>query len=421
MTDLARRLGLRDAVILGLGSMLGAGVFVVLSPASAAAGSGLLWGLLVAGALAYANATSSARLAVVHPRAGGAYVYGTRQLGDLWGYLAGWAVVVGGVSGSAVMALTVGTYLWPAATVPVAALSVIALTALSYRGVHRSALVTRAVVAVVVIALLALVVVMWAAPPSRDDAAATDSPGSVTGVLQATGFFVFAVAGWARIATSGATMRDRSRTVRWTLPTALGIVVLLYALVGASLLYTVGADWIAGRSAPLAEAAEISGWPWFGPVLRVVAGVAALAAMLGLLPDISRTTQVMARDRHLPSPLAVVHERHGVPHRAILVVGVVVTALVVTTDLRGAIGFSVFSVLVYHALANASAWTLRSSVRSRIVPSLGLVGCLVVAAMLPLESVVAGVVVIAAGIGVWWLGRAVRKETQRQSLGAGDT
>ncbi|MBD0694962.1 hypothetical protein BG452_18460 [Streptomyces sp. CBMA123] len=93
--ELRRHLGVFDAVVIGLGSMIGAGIFAALAPAAAAAGSGLLLGLALAAVVAYCNATSSARLAARYPQSGGTYVYGRERLGDFWGYLAGWGFVVG--------------------------------------------------------------------------------------------------------------------------------------------------------------------------------------------------------------------------------------------------------------------------------------------------------------------------------------
>ena len=110
--------GCSDAVVIGLGSMIGAGIFAALAPAAEAAGSGLLMGLAVAAVVAYCNATSSARLAARFPQSGGTYVYGRERLGDFWGYLAGWAFVVGKTASCAAMALTVGAYLWPARRTP---------------------------------------------------------------------------------------------------------------------------------------------------------------------------------------------------------------------------------------------------------------------------------------------------------------
>lgn len=144
--DLRRRLGLGDAVVIGLGSMIGAGIFAARGPAAAAAGSGLLIGLAIAAVVAYCNATSSARPAARYPASGGTYVYGRERLGEFWGYLAGWGFVVGKTASCAAMALTVGAYAWPDHAHAVAVASVVALTAVNYRGVQKSALLTRIVV-----------------------------------------------------------------------------------------------------------------------------------------------------------------------------------------------------------------------------------------------------------------------------------
>jgi basic amino acid/polyamine antiporter, APA family len=153
---LARRLGLRDAVVIGLGSMLGAGVFVAFAPAADAAGSELLLALAVAAVVAYANATSSARLAAIYPESGGTYVYGRERLGPFWGYLAGWGFVVGKTASCAAMALTVGNYAAPQYAPLVAVAAVALLTGLNYTGVHKSATLTRAIVVFVLLTLAAV-------------------------------------------------------------------------------------------------------------------------------------------------------------------------------------------------------------------------------------------------------------------------
>src|SRR5438874_2538568 len=139
--ELRRRLGVPDAVVIGLGAMIGAGVFAAPVPAARAAGAGLLLGLALAAVVAYCNATSSARLAARHPASGGTYVYGRERLGDFWGYLAGWAFVVGKTASCAAMALTVGSYVWPGQAHVVAVAAVVALTAVNYAGVRKSMLV----------------------------------------------------------------------------------------------------------------------------------------------------------------------------------------------------------------------------------------------------------------------------------------
>ena len=400
---LARTLGLRDAVVIGLGSMIGAGVFAAFAPAAGAAGSALLVSLAVAAVVAYANATSSARLATRYPESGGTYVYGRERLGPFWGYLAGWGFVVGKTASCAAMALTVGHYAAPGFAPLIAVVSVAVLSALNYTGVQKSATLTRAIVAFVLVTLAAVV----AAAAFGDSPADRDlvSMGRTTlpGVLQGAAFLFFAFAGYARIATLGEEVRDPGRTIPRAISLALGVALAVYAAVAVALLAVLGPEGIAASTAPLAVAARASGWGWVEPLVRVGAVVAAVGSLLSLLLGVSRTTLAMARDGHLPRTLAAVHPRYRVPHHAELAVGAVVMAVVLVADVRSAIGFSSFAVLAYYAVANASALTLRTSATSAIVPIVGLVGCVVLAVSLPRASTVAGVGVLALGAVVWWV------------------
>ncbi|MFM9372753.1 APC family permease [Streptomyces sp. Da 82-17] len=407
--ELRRHLGVSDAVLIGLGSMIGAGIFAALAPAARAAGSGLLLGLALAAVVAYCNATSSARLAARHPASGGTYVYGRERLGDFWGYLAGWSFVVGKTASCAAMALTVGTYVWPGQAHAVAVAAVLALTAVNYAGVQKSALLTRAIVAVV-LAVLASVVVAGltsgTADAARLDIGADTSFG---GVLQAAGLLFFAFAGYARIATLGEEVRDPARTIPRAIPLALGITLVVYAVVAVAVLLVLGPRELADSTAPLSDAARAAGADWLAPVVRVGAAVAALGSLLALILGVSRTTLAMARDHHLPHALAAVHPRFQVPHRAELLVGAVVAVAAATTDVRGAIGFSSFGVLAYYAVANASAWTLSSAEGrpNRLIPVVGLAGCLLLAFALPSTSVIAGAAVLAVGVAAYGLRRLV--------------
>ena len=394
-------------MVIGLGSMLGAGVFVVFAPAAAAAGSALLMGLAVAAAVAYCNATSSARLAARYPQSGGAYVYGRERLGGFAGYLAGWSFIVGKTASCAAMALTVGLYLWPAHAHAVAVAAVTALTAVNYRGIAKSALMTRLIVALTCAVLAGVVAV--AAFSSAPRPGPLPISGSVAGVLQAAGLLFFAFAGYARIATLGEEVRDPSRTIPRAIPLALGIALAVYAAVAVTVLSVLGPERLAASPAPLAEAVRACGAAGFVPVVTAGAAVAALGSLLSLILGVSRTTLAMARDGHLPAALATVHPRFGVPHRAEIAVGAVVAAIAAVADVRAVIGFSSFAVLLYYAVANSAALTLPGSAAARAVPVLGLAGCLLLAAFLPASSVLAGAAVIAVGAGIY----AIRGVTAR--------
>ncbi|NXY98457.1 amino acid permease [Streptomyces sp. BR123] len=410
--ELRRRLGVTDAVVIGLGSMIGAGIFAALAPAARAAGSGLLIGLALAAAVAFCNATSSARLAARHPASGGTYVYGRERLGEFWGYLAGWAFVVGKTASCAAMALTVGSYAWPGQAHAVAVAAAVALTAVNYAGVQKSALLTRVIVAVVLAVLAAVVVAASTSDAADPDRLAIGTGTGPGGVLQAAGLLFFAFAGYARIATLGEEVRDPARTIPRAVPIALGITLVVYVLVALAVLAVLGPQGLADSAAPLSDAARAAGAERLVPVVRAGAAVAALGSLLALILGVSRTTLAMARDRHLPHALAAVHPRFQVPHRAELLVGGAVALLAATADVRGAIGFSSFGVLAYYAVANASAWTLAPDEGRppRIVPVLGLAGCLALAFALPASSVASGAAVLAAGAAAY----AIRKAVQRR-------
>ncbi len=400
---LARRLGLTDAVVIGLGAMIGAGIFAALGPAATAAGSGLLIGLGLAGIVAYANATSSAQLAAVYPHAGGTYVYGRLRLGPFWGYLAGFGFVVGKTASLVAMALTVGAYAWPQYERPIAVAAVVVMTAVNYVGVRKTAGLTRIIV-VIVLAVLAVVI---AASLTGGSAGVGNLDGLTTngprGILEAAGLLFFAFAGYARIATLGEEVRDPARTIPRAIPLALGIALAVYAAVAVSALVAVGPEVLAGSDAPLATAASAGGRDWIVPVVRAGGAVAALGVLVSLLAGVSRTGFAMARNRELPGWFAAVHPRHRTPHRAEAAVGIVVAVLAAAVDLREAIGFSSFAVLVYYAIANASALTQPPEDRRwpRWLQVVGFAGCVLLAVSLPGASVAAGAVVLGAGALAW--------------------
>ena len=262
---LARRLGLGDAVVIGLSSMVGAGVFAVWAPAAGAAGTGLLLGLCIAGLVAFCNATSSAQLAAQYPASGGTYVYGREVLGAWPGFFAGWAFVVGKTASSAAMALTFAAYAVPAAwQKPVAALAVAALAVVNSRGVTRTATLARILVAVSFAGLAVVVTVGFGhAQPS---VLSSGVPWTVPGVLQSAGFLFFAFAGYARIATMGEEVTDPARTIPRAITTALAIVLAVYVVVGLSALTSLGPATLATSGAPLADVAALSGTAWPAPV-----------------------------------------------------------------------------------------------------------------------------------------------------------
>ncbi|MCX6470432.1 MAG: APC family permease [Corynebacteriales bacterium] len=403
VAGLARRLGTGDAIVIGLGSMIGAGIFAAFGPAASVAGSGLLIGLAIAAVVAFCNATSSAQLAAQYPLSGGTYLYGRERLGDWAGFLAGWTFVIGKTASCAAMALTFATYAVPAGAAPwVAAAAVIALATVNCFGVTRTATATMVIVSVVLAVLVAVVVVGVAG----GDPDASNLTGDLLGhgwygIAQSAGLLFFAFAGYARIATLGEEVRDPRRAIPRAIVTALGITLVVYVAVGIAALAVLGVDDLASSRSPLADLATAGGGSGWATPVRVGAALAALGALLALIAGIGRTALAMARNGDLPRALSRIAPRHHVPLRAEVSLAAVVVVLVLTVDLRDAIGFSSFGVLLYYLIANAAAWTQRGHDRRypRALQALGAVGCVVLVATLPVMSIAVGVGVVIVGVG----------------------
>jgi len=396
---LARRLSLTDAVAIGLGSMIGAGVFAVWAPALGAAGSGILIALAIAALVAFCNATSSAQLAAVHPVSGGTYAYARAEIGPWTGFIAGWCFVIGKIASCAAMAMTFAAYAAPEGwRTPVAAIAVAALAAVNCFGVTRTALLTRILV---VCSLLGLAVVVASGLATAPEAAAAPLPDATAyGVLQGAGLLFFAFAGYARIATMGEEVVDPARNIPRAIVLALSGAVVVYVLVALAVMLVLGGDAV-GSAHPVADVVTTAGGEWAGPVVRVAAAAASLGALLALITGIGRTTLAMARESDLPRFLAAVHPRWQVPQHAEIAIAVIVIGIVLVADLRGAIGFSSFGVLLYYLIANASAFRQQGEARRypKALQVIGALGCLLLVNTLPVPSSLIGLGVVLIGIG----------------------
>jgi APA family basic amino acid/polyamine antiporter len=401
--------------------MIGAGLFTVFGPASAAAGSWLLAGLLVAAVAAFANATSSAQLAAQYPLAGGAFVYGRERLGEWPGFIAGWGFITGKTASCAAMALVIAENLSTAGLIsggwvrPVAVAALVGAAALNARGITKTAAATRVIVAVVLLGMAALLAAAWSLgrPDLGRFSAAAESGAAPPwgGILESAGLIFFAFAGYARIATMAADVKDPRRSIPRAILAALGAVVVLYSATAVTLLAVLGPAALSSAAAPVALLANAlvgagdSSASAVGPTLAtaavaLLAGLAAGGALLGLVAGLSRTVQAMASAGELPRPLSALHIITGVPQRAEITVTVLAIVAALIGDIRSVIGFSSFGVLTYYFVANAAAFTQtgRDRLYPRVLQVLGGILCVVIALSVPVEGLAAGGVVLAAGI-----------------------
>ena len=392
--EMKRQLTGPGATIVGVGSMIGAGLFASFGPAASAAGGLLYLSLAIAAFIAFCNAASSAQLAAQYPTSGGTYMFGRAQLGHWWGFIAGWCFLIGKTASLGAMALTFGHYAAPDHSHIAAVAILIILAAINHLGIKRTAAATAVILTITLISLAAVLIGGWSGRSPVTDSPLTDS--SLLGVLQGAGLLFFAFAGYARLATLGEEVKDPQRTIPRAIITALTVVLALYALVAFTLVTLLGTAGLAGSSHPLADIVDS---PILNTVLTVGVSAACAGSLLGLMAGIGRTGLAMARDGDLPRPLSAVHRR-GVPHRIDLIILAITIVLVLFVPLGGAIGFSSFGVLLYYSVTNASAFTQQTSWRRypKALQVAGFAGCLILAFALPLASVLSGLGVVAAGI-----------------------
>ena len=405
--SLRRDLRLVDAVGVGVGAIVGAGIFVVSGIGAASAGPALLVALLLAGTAATANALSSAQLAATYPVAGGTYEYGYRVLSPTAGYVAGWMFLASKTAAAGTVAIGLSAYL--DAFLPgvppraVATTAVLGFTALNYFGVRRSSRVNLVIVALSVGALLSFVIFgAGAFQPAR---LRPFAPGGWQGILSGAAIMFFAYTGYARIATLGEEVHEPRRTIPRAIILTLATTGLLYVAVVLVALGAVGADGMAASEAPLLAAASSLEQGWMATIISAGAVVAMLGVMLSQILGLSRMAYAMARRGDLPRKLDRVHSKYGTPHRAVLLVGAVAAVVAATGTLRGVATAAAFTILVYYGIANLAA--LRMPVADKlypnVIPVVGVVACAVLAVSLDLRTILVGGAVLAAGLVLRWL------------------
>jgi len=429
--SLARVVGLWGAVWMGLGSILGTGVFVSLGIASGVVGAGVVAAVVLAALVATANGLSSAQLAAARPVSGGTYEYAHVYVHPAAGFTAGWmflaaksasaATAALGCAGYALHALGVGQV--PFARVGLALGIVLALTALVAGGLKRSNLANMAIVSLTLAALAAFVGVGWSSVDPADVAArigpatwrdALTTPGAL---LHATALMFVAYTGYGRIATLGEEVADPTRTIPRAVVVALALTSLIYVAVAATAVAVVGAEAFGAATgdaaAPLEVVARAFRYPQVAWLVAIGAVTAMAGVLLNLLLGLSRVVLAMARRRELPTGLSRVHAATRSPARAVWVVGALIGALVLVGDLRITWAFSAFTVLVYYGLTNLAA--LRLPIEDRRFPSwiavAGLASCFGLAFFVPWPIWLTGLGVIGAGFGV----RALMRWVARRS------
>jgi APA family basic amino acid/polyamine antiporter len=407
---LKRQLGLFHAVLLGLGSILGTGVFVSIGIAAGVAGPSVLIAIVLAALLALCNGLSSAQLAAAHPVAGGTYEYGYRFLNPKLGFTAGWMFLLAKSASAATAALGLFGYLanqsrakwfssnpflgdlyeWEAVS-PLIVVGIV--TGCVLLGIRRAALVNGILVAISIIGLALFVGISFGTPPSEwldclDIQHIQIEPVDVPAPLMlATGLMFVAFTGYGRIATLGEEVHAPKRTIPVAIMITLLLTAVCYVMVGESMIRTVGDQRISilyhnsiTYEAPLIWA--LRGRGDVSNIYLYFVMFAAITAMLGVLLNLilglSRVLLAMGRRRDMPGFFASVNAAGTTPVPAVIGVGVLIAGLTLIGDIKTTWSFAAFTVLIYYGITNLAA--LRLPKENRLYPRAfawaGLGGCL---------------------------------------------
>lgn len=431
---LRREVGVWGAVFLGLGSMVGTGVFVSVAIAAGVAGPAVVAAVLIAGLVALANGLSSAQLASAHPVSGGTYEYGYLWLSPAFGFSAGWMFMLAKSASAATAALGFAGYLLDLLgldtvvnPVAVAVGGTLLITAFVAGGIRRS---NRGNAVVVSVTLLGLGLLVAASLPTvvgeglarftpflpqGGDPPGGGEPvrGGLGALLHGSALMFVAFTGYGRVATLGEEVREPRRTIPRAVIATVATVTVLYLAVAASGVGVLGAhgfgEAASGRAAPLEAVADALSAPWLGRVVAVAAISAMAGVLLNLVLGLSRVLLAMARRRDAPGFLSTIDARRASPVASVWACGLLIAGIALVGDVRTTWSFSAFTVLVYYSITNLAALRLPADklLYPRIIPALGLTGCLGLAFWVEARYWLLGSALLAMGLAGHVLRRRV--------------
>lgn len=378
--SLTRSLGAIQLTLLGVGAIIGTGIFVLTSEAAQKAGPGMMWAFVIAAAVCGVAALCYSEIASMVPVSGSAYTYTYAVMGELLAWMVGWALILEyAVAASAVSvgwsgyfigllaswgielphALSVGPYAGGVVNLPALVIALL-VTLLLMIGTSESARVNAVLVTIKVAALTAFIVltlpVMKGAnfEPFMPNGWFGNGHGAGLGAVGAAASIFFAYVGFDAVSTAAEETKNPQRNVPIGLIGSLGICTVFYLLVAAGAIGAMGAQPVNGVNGEIlapgtpelaARCQEIAaaateplvcsrealahvlrsiGWERMGDLIGIAAFLALPSVILIMLFGQTRIFFVMARDGLLPEKLAAIHPRWKTPHIVTMITGVAV-------------------------------------------------------------------------------------------------
>lgn len=411
--SLKRVLGVKDAIAVGLGAIIGAGIFVVTGVAAGVSGPALLISLMIAGIVATFNALSSAQLAAVYPQSGGTYEYGYRLLSPTLGFSAGWMFLLSKLSAAGIVAIGFGSYFhqivpfWSPMTYSL--MAVIFLTSANLWGIQKAGLINILIVAVT---LSALGYFIFSGIRVVDMSNFVPfAPFGLKGIAESSAILFFAFTGYARIATLAEEVREPRKTIPRAVIITIITAIILYLAVSYVAIGAIGTTAMAGSKSPLQLASTAMQTPGIQWIITLGASTAMLGVLLSQILGISRMLLALGRRNDLPHFFEKISARTSVPHIGILLTGIIIILITILGTFEFVVRAATFTILLYYTITNLAALKQPSAEQlyGKAVPVLGLIGCIMMAFSLPLTVIISGVSLLAIGFVVRFLVKRIQK------------
>lgn len=401
INELIRVLTVKDAVGVGLGAIIGAGIFVVTGVAAGISGPALLISLSIAGVIATFNALSSAQLAAVYPHSGGTYEYAYRLINPMFGFSAGWMFLISKLAAGSVVAIGFGSYFYQlvpfGSPLIISVTAVILLTIANFFGIKKTGYLNLFIVSFTILSLLYLV--FSGIFEIQSENFVPFAPFGLSGIAEATALLFFAFTGYARIATLAEEVKDPETTIPKAVIITIVSAIILYALVSVVAIGVIGAENMAGSKSPLQLVAESLNAPGIQLIITMGASTAMLGVLLSQILGISRMMLALGRRTDLPPVFQNIHSKNKVPHIGIFITGIIISALCIFGTFEFILASAAFTILLYYSIANISALKQPKNEQryGKAVPVLGLTGCLAMAFSLEPEVILSGLALLLIG------------------------
>ena len=406
---LKREIGLFGATALGIGAIIGSGIFIVTGIVAGIAGPAMIISVLIAGVIALFSALSVGELSAYLPEEGGTYAFAKKLVSPFAGFISGWIWIFSNIFVGAAVSLGFAHYfatLFPA--VPVKGIAVIicmVFIIINYIGLKESTILNNTLVTLKVLILLFFVA--FGLGYFNGSNFTPFAPAEISGILSGAALIFFAYTGFARVTIMAEEVKDPEKTIPRSIYLALAISTVLYVLVSVIAVGLIGASGLSQSGSPLAAAIGISGSPAAVLLISFGAMIATASVLLTTIMGISRIMFAMSRNGDLPAFLNRIHPHFSTPHYAIWISGEFMIAAILLADLALVVAVSTFAMLLFYLIANVAAFRLPQKYRlyPAIVPVIGAVSCIGLIGFLNSSSWIIGIIGLAIGIVVYSIQR----------------